>query len=105
MPVAVGMYLPFGISSAIFIGGLLSWWADRRAASAPPVYHRGMLFASGLIAGESLLGVGLAMLAALQIRGFEPGLPALLEVALTLAALAFCGWLLVRTALKARADW
>jgi putative OPT family oligopeptide transporter len=105
MPVAVGMYLPFGISGAIFIGGLLSWWADRRAAGAPPVYHRGMLFASGLIAGESLLGVGLALLAAFQIRGFEPGLPATLEVLLTIAALAFCGWLLVRTALSARDEW
>lgn len=105
MPVAVGMYLPFGISSAIFIGGLLSWWADRRAAGAPPVYHRGMLFASGLIAGESLLGVGLAGLAALQITGFGPGLPPLLEVLLTCTALLLCSWLLVRTALKARADW
>ncbi|MGC9451842.1 MAG: OPT family oligopeptide transporter [Oceanipulchritudo sp.] len=105
MPVAVGMYLPFGISSAILLGGLLSWYADRRAAGAPTVYHRGMLFASGLIAGESLLGVGLALLAAFQVSGFHPALPPLLEILLTIAALLFCARLLVATARKAREDW
>jgi putative OPT family oligopeptide transporter len=100
MPVAVGMYLPFGISSAIFLGGLLSWLAGRRSNGSPAVQHRGMLYASGLIAGESLLGVGLAMVAALGFTGLPPFLPDWLSSLLTVAALAGCGALLVRAALR-----
>jgi putative OPT family oligopeptide transporter len=102
MPVAVGMYLPFGISSAIFLGGLLSWLAARRSRNSPAVHHRGMLFASGLIAGESLLGVGLALFAGLGVTGLRPWLPPLASGLLTLAAIVGCCALLVRAALQAR---
>ncbi len=61
-----------------------------------------MLFSSGLIAGESLLGVGLALLAVVQVKGFEPNLPSALKTGLTVAALVFVCWMLVRSALKAR---
>lgn len=103
MPVAVGMYLPFGISAAIFLGGLLSWLATRKEQDSAPAYHRGMLFASGLIAGESLLGVGLAMLAALQVPGLHPPLPEPLLDALTIVGLTLCCFLLVRSALQGKA--
>jgi hypothetical protein len=96
------MYLPFGISSAIFLGGLLSWLAARRSRNSPAVHHRGMLFASGLIAGESLLGVGLALFAGLGVTGLRPWLPPLASGLLTLAAIVGCCALLVRAALQAR---
>lgn len=67
MVVAVGMYLSFYTVSAIFLGGLIKWWLDRRLArdKRPPAtqilaQNRGILLASGLIAGEALTGVLLA---------------------------------------------
>jgi putative OPT family oligopeptide transporter len=100
MPVAVGMYLPFGISAAIFFGGLLAWWAERghSAEAKKQVHHRGLLFASGLIAGESLLGIALAVLVLLEFPRFDPGLPEFLKSVLTLAALGLCARLLLRQA-------
>ena len=55
MPVAVGIYLPFGLSTPILFGGLVRALVDRRAGESGA--QRGVLFTSGIIAGESLLGV------------------------------------------------
>jgi putative OPT family oligopeptide transporter len=64
MLVAIGMYLPIGITSAIFIGGVIRWLSDtmrkRRAlneAQTARVENVGVLVASGLIAGEALAGL------------------------------------------------
>lgn len=64
MLVAVGMYLPFGTTFAIFVGGVFrsvgDWVADRRgynAAQKARVENAGVLTASGLIAGEALMGL------------------------------------------------
>jgi uncharacterized oligopeptide transporter (OPT) family protein len=64
MLVAVGMYLPFGTTFAIFVGGVFrslgDWVAERRgfnAAQKARVENAGVLIASGLIAGEALLGL------------------------------------------------
>ena len=65
MPVAVGMYLPFGLSVAILIGGLLAWMAGRGARtpeSRAAGLRTGVLLASGLIAGEAIAGVLIAIL-------------------------------------------
>ena len=68
MLVAVGMYLPFETVTAIFVGGALRWVADlvaaRRSADArAQVEETGTLLASGLIAGEAIIGIVLAVLA------------------------------------------
>ena len=62
--VAVGMYLPFGTTFAIFVGGVFrslgDWVAERRgfnSAQKARVENAGVLVASGLIAGEALLGL------------------------------------------------
>jgi putative OPT family oligopeptide transporter len=67
MLVAVGMYLPFETTFAIFLGGvfraLADWMAKRRGfnqAQLARVENAGVLTASGLIVGESLLGLGWA---------------------------------------------
>lgn len=62
MPVAVGMYLPFTLSVPIFLGGLVRWWVGRRASDAEEAEagNKGILVCSGLIAGESVMGVALA---------------------------------------------
>lgn len=64
MLVAVGMYLPFGTTFAIFVGGVFrtigDWLADRRGfnhAQKARVENAGVLTASGLIAGEAVLGL------------------------------------------------
>ena len=64
MLVAVGMYLPFATTFAIFVGGVIrsigDWVAKRRglnAAQHARVENAGILTASGLIAGEALMGL------------------------------------------------
>jgi putative OPT family oligopeptide transporter len=64
MLVAVGMYLPFETTFAIFIGGVFraigDWMAKRRGlndAQRARVENAGVLTASGLIAGESVFGL------------------------------------------------
>jgi len=64
MPVAVGMYLPFGLTSAILLGGVLAWLAGRGAKSEGARmagHERGVLIASGLIAGEAIAGILIAI--------------------------------------------
>lgn len=58
LAVAVGIYLPIELTVPIALGGLLAG-AVKREASLPVV--AGLLFASGLIAGEALAGIGLAI--------------------------------------------
>ncbi|MEZ5331550.1 MAG: oligopeptide transporter, OPT family [Thermoanaerobaculia bacterium] len=64
MPVAVGIYLPLSLDIPIFIGGLLRRLTSRKGAEASEARDHGVLFGSGLIAGEALMGIGLAVLIA-----------------------------------------
>ena len=64
MPVAVGIYLPFLLSVPILVGGMINRIVRRRGEQA---VNRGVLVSSGIIAGESLLGVALGFLAYLNI--------------------------------------
>jgi putative OPT family oligopeptide transporter len=64
MLVAIGMYLPFATTAAIFVGGVIRWVTDTRArrrrfnqAQRTRVENIGILIASGLIAGEALAGL------------------------------------------------
>jgi len=68
MLIAVGMYLPFFSTAAIFVGGLFRWYFDKeleRKNASPEEKQQadnvGTLVASGLIAGESLMAVMLAL--------------------------------------------
>jgi putative OPT family oligopeptide transporter len=69
MLIAVGMYLPLETTSAIFVGGVLRWVADvvaRRKKLSSAAHARfeeqGTLLASGLIAGEAIMGIVLPAL-------------------------------------------
>ncbi len=123
MLIAVGMYLHFDTTAAIFVGGVLAWIVDRgrrrrrldegeRAASE----NRGTLLASGLIAGEALMAVTLAALyfvlppdppggvssVASVWLGLDPG-PLLERWGgwLALALFGVVAWVLVRLPLRA----
>ncbi len=68
LAVAVGIYLPLGLSVPIFIGGVISWQVKRRSAELDKMQltrreSLGLLVASGLITGEALMGVLVALLA------------------------------------------
>ena len=59
LALAVGIYLPFELSVPIAIGGLIAWFAARvRPVQAQ---DHGVLFAAGLITGEALIGIGMAI--------------------------------------------
>ncbi|MEZ5965696.1 MAG: oligopeptide transporter, OPT family [Planctomycetota bacterium] len=62
LAVAVGIYLPFGLSVLIFTGAVLNWLVLRVTSHDTPeqkqdLENNGMLLASGLITGEALMGV------------------------------------------------
>lgn len=85
MPVAVGMYLPLGLSTPILIGGFLSYitYHGKKKISSQRL-DRGILYASGLIAGESLGGIALAFLASRGIGPFGTNISGSLTTALTI---------------------
>jgi putative OPT family oligopeptide transporter len=61
--VCIGIYLPMSASTPVIIGAVLSEWLKKKAEKKPhpeKAEARGTLVASGLIVGESLLGVALA---------------------------------------------
>jgi putative OPT family oligopeptide transporter len=66
---AIGIYLPLATQTAIFAGGLVRWFVDRRQSQTAPEgqgkaaegSNGGILAASGLIAGEGLAGVAIAL--------------------------------------------
>ncbi|MCC7154621.1 MAG: oligopeptide transporter, OPT family [Bryobacterales bacterium] len=117
MLIAVGMYLPFDTSSAIFTGGIIKWFAGRAIAGyaedrKTAAEETGTLLASGLIAGEAIAGI---LLAALFLAG-APSLTRLLTGAdefswlpslggwLSLACFALLAWVLIVLP-KKRARW
>jgi putative OPT family oligopeptide transporter len=73
--IAVGMYLPFETTSAIFVGGIIKYIVDKIAqnkfaekAQRDKVENTGILLASGLVAGEALTGVILAALFLINVQ-------------------------------------
>lgn len=63
LPVAIGLYLPLELSATIMLGGALRWLVSRKRTEKEKESDRGILFCSGLIAGEGLVGILLAILA------------------------------------------
>jgi len=56
---AIGLYLPITTTAPLILGGCLRAFCDRRGQ---PLEDRAVLFASGLIAGDALMGIGIAAL-------------------------------------------
>lgn len=87
MPIAVGIYLPFYLAVSIMAGGLLHWWIHRSRGADEPAHNNGILFGSGIIAGEALMGIGLAVPAAFGIAlgGLDTTLGSGLKIVVSLA--------------------
>lgn len=67
LPVAIGLYLPLELSATIMIGGVIRWIVDKKSADKNGEASGGVLFCSGLIAGEGLVGILLAILAVVGV--------------------------------------
>ena len=104
MPIAVGMYLPFGLSTPILIGGLIAYFSTKRSKLANTddhVLQNGVLLSSGLIAGESLMGILLALFASAGITSINLGLQPGFVTGLTfLSAAGVIWWLYKKSAIQ-----
>ena len=70
MPFAVGMYLPFSLSAGIMAGGVVRILVEKKKGTEKEKKartDRGLLFTSGMIAGEGIVGILLAVFAVLKI--------------------------------------
>lgn len=68
LPFAVGLYLPIHLSTPIMVGGLLRWFFENKKKfksekEKRQVVENGVLYTSGMIAGEGLIGIMLAVFA------------------------------------------
>lgn len=105
LAVAVGIYLPLGLSVPIFIGGLLIAWIKSRIKKSSTevkegVENRGLLLASGIITGEALMGVLIAIVAVMAPQ-ILPGEFSFAPVLGSIAILSIV-FFLVRSTLAAR---
>lgn len=77
LPFAIGLYLPIYLSVPMMLGGLLRWYLEKRKYSSDKVkdsvVQSGVLYSSGLIAGEGIVGILLAVLAIIPIGVDEKG--------------------------------
>ena len=70
LPFAIGVYLPVHLNACIMVGGLVRLVLDRTKGDKDKkkrVVNDGILFCSGMIAGEGLVGILLAVLAVLGV--------------------------------------
>ena len=66
MTLGLGVYLPFYLSATAFVGGLIRFITDR----AVPSFEQkgtGSIIAAGLLGGEAIVGVIIALIIAVQI--------------------------------------
>ncbi|MFB9068817.1 OPT family oligopeptide transporter [Pseudofulvimonas gallinarii] len=109
---AIGIYLPIELMVPIFLGGLLAHFVERRAhvgndeEARDKVHRMGMLFAAGLITGEALMGIFIAIPIVVAESADVLALPPSMQLGkwLGLVMLAVVAWLLYRSATKARPE-
>ncbi len=95
LPFAIGLYLPIHLSTPMMVGGVVKWMVEKKKnlseKEKKDADANGILYSSGLIAGEGLVGIFLAILAIIPageektvgdvLGGFLPELiPALADV-------------------------
>lgn len=72
LPVALGLYLPISLNSAIFFGGIVRNLVDNKfkenELDMNTAVERGTLIASGLVAGDALTGIVIGIFAAVNIK-------------------------------------
>jgi len=74
LPVALGIYLPIHLSSGILVGGIVRLLVEKKFKKADEAQgkiqvEKGILLASGLVAGDAIMGIVVAVLAAFKLSG------------------------------------
>ncbi len=71
LPVAIGMYLPLELSTTIMLGGVIRWIVEKKKYAndeeKEKTVNNGVLCCSGMIAGEGLVGILLAVFAIIKV--------------------------------------
>ena len=107
---AVGIYLPLELMTPIFIGGVIAHLVERHLrrrgtdqAGLERANRKGLLFAAGIITGEALMGIGIAIPIVTSGRADVLALPTSLQFGegVGLLVLAVLGAWLYRTAMSA----
>jgi len=110
---AIGIYLPLELMVPIFLGGVIAYLVERKHKLKPHdeaerdrIHRPGTLFSAGLITGEALMGIAIAIPIVLSARGDVLALPAMWHFGqwAGLAVLAWVGWYLYRTATRPTAS-
>lgn len=86
MPIAVGIYLPVTLALPMLVGGLVRFLSEKKKESSSEAEDKGLLLSSGLIAGEALTGV---LLAVIVSAGFSISLDLSTTIREVLAVLGF----------------
>ena len=77
LPVAIGLYLPIHLSTPLMVGGLVKLWFEKRSFKNEQdrnnVITSGVLYSSGMIAGEGIVGILLALFAIIPVQGGTVG--------------------------------
>jgi putative OPT family oligopeptide transporter len=103
---AIGIYLPIELMVPIFLGGVLAWLVENRHGVHPHdedardrIHRPGTLFAAGLITGEALMGIAIAVPIVVTERADVLAVGEALHFNqwVGLAVLAVVGWLLYRS--------
>jgi len=108
LPFAVGMYLPLYTMTPVFIGGMIRHYVEKRYKVESDVKGKdqGILLGSGLIAGEGLMGVVIAVFAVAMSRApkfFEINYsPEWTGEVVSFIIFGILGWFLYRVAAKSR---
>ena len=94
LPFAIGVYLPVQLNACIMVGGLIRLFFDRskkEESKKKAIISDGILYCSGMIAGEGLAGILLAVLAVFGINSLFDisGLLNMPEYVSNIAGLAF----------------
>lgn len=75
LPFAIGLYLPVQLSTCIMIGGAVRWFVERARSNSEEEKKNktegGVLYCAGLIAGEGLIGILLAVFAIIPMAKGE----------------------------------
>ncbi len=100
LPFAIGVYLPVHLNACIMVGGLIRLAVDKirkDEKEKKEITNDGILFCSGMIAGEGLVGIALALLAVIGVDKVIDisGLLNLSEGASTVAALFVFGLIIL----------
>jgi putative OPT family oligopeptide transporter len=100
MPLAVGIYLPVTLAYPILFGGLIRYAIDKKVNNSDESKDQGVLLGSGLIAGEAIMGVGVALILYFIGSSVNVDIPIMAKELISLAFFFGLGYYLYKVARK-----